>query len=59
MAQKEQKILLKHIRALDWKNLFENKENLVYDVDYNTSDKLNVPKFSKPEKNEVPEDAKS
>ena len=58
-TKKERENLLRHIRALEWKDFFENKENLVNDFDYNISDKLNVPKFSRPEKNEVSEDAKS
>ena len=59
VVQKERENLLKHIRALEWKDFFENKENVEDDINYNISSKLNVPKFSRPENNELSKNVKS
>ena len=50
---------MKHIRALEWKDFFETKENVENDINYSISDKLNVRKFSRPENNKVSENVKS
>ena len=59
VVQKERENLLKHIRALEWKDFFENRDTVENDINYNISCKLNVPKFSRPESNELSKNVKS
>ena len=60
VVQKERENLLKHIRSIEWKDYFKNKETPSdKEYDYNLSNKLSIPNFSRPDRSEISKDTKS
>ena len=61
VIQKEKENLLKHIRTIEWKDVFMNKDDSdnLYQNCYKLSNKLSVPNFSRPEETEISKNTKS
>ena len=62
IIQKEKENLIKHIKVIEWKDVFMNKDESLNDTNQiycNLNNKLNIPNFSRPDNSQITSNTES